>query len=122
VECAYVKKGINGMNSTAELVHKRITEVLLKSEYSESDRLQFREACLQTPVKDWITVDGFHAKNLNISAGKHLVWFITRLDPQSVFWDEHSDSFGACWGPDLKSGTYEDLGFRSDDPVAVFLI
>ena len=110
------------MNSIAELLRRRIAEALLISEYSELDCKRFKEACLLTPEKDWISVDSFHAKNLNISAGTHLVWFITRMDPQSVFWDEHSGLFGTCWGPDPKSGNYEDLGFRSDDPLRMFLM
>lgn len=110
------------MDTSAELLRKKILEALLNSEYSESDCRSFKEACLHTPERDWVNVDSFHAKNLNIAAGKHSVWFITRMDPQSVFWDEHSNLFGACWGPDLKSGTYEDLGFRSDDPLRLFLM
>jgi hypothetical protein len=110
------------MDSTAELVQQRIADVLLKSEHSESDVERFQNACLPIPVKDWIVVDNFHAKNLDIPAGKHLVWFVTRTDPQSVFWDEYSGLFGTCWGPNLKSGAYEDLGYRSDDPLRMFLI
>ena len=66
--------------------------------------------------------DEFHAKNLNVAAGECWVWFVTQDDPQSIFFDEVSGLFGCCWGPDNETGGYTDLGYRSQDPVEMYLV
>jgi len=47
------------------------------------------------------------------------VYFVTDDDMQSVFYDPASESFGAALGPDEDTGQYIDLGFRSDDVLAM---
>jgi hypothetical protein len=55
------------------------------------------------------------AYGLGASPGEHAVFFVCRSDPQSVFFDPKSRSFGCAWGPDLPDLKYIDLGFRSQD-------
>jgi hypothetical protein len=56
---------------------------------------------------------------VGLPEGEHTVYFVTDDDPQSVFYDPHSGSFGCAWGPDAESGRYVDLGFRSFDVLAM---
>lgn len=56
---------------------------------------------------------------VNLPAGTHMVYFVTEDDLQSVFYDPSSESFGAALGPDESTGQYIDLGFRSDDVLAM---
>ena len=52
-------------------------------------------------------------------AGARLVYFVTDDDPQSVFYDESTRSFGSAWDPEKESGAYMDIGQRSPDPLAM---
>ena len=52
---------------------------------------------------------------LEASPGEHTVFFVCRCDPQSVFFDPKTQSFGCAWGPELPDLKYVDLGFRSQD-------
>jgi hypothetical protein len=56
---------------------------------------------------------------VDLPAGMHKVYFVTDDDMQSVFYDPASESFGAALGPDEDTGQYIDLGFRSDDVLAM---
>ena len=47
--------------------------------------------------------------------GQRQVYMVCRADPQSVFWDPATESFGCAWGPELPELRYVDLGFRSQD-------
>lgn len=47
--------------------------------------------------------------------GPRQVYMVCRSDPQSVFWDPATRSFGCAWGPELPALRYIDLGFRSKD-------
>lgn len=53
--------------------------------------------------------------SLDRLSGDYSVYFVTEGDPLSVFFDPISNCFGAAWGPELGTGRYVDLGFRSDD-------
>ena len=50
-----------------------------------------------------------------LSPGLRDVYMICRSDPQSVFFDPETMSFGCAWGPQLPDMKYVDLGFRSQD-------
>lgn len=93
-----------------------------ESKCSPVEVADFLHECLPTPVSGVVTVDAFHARNLELDEGHRAVWFITQSDPQSVFFDIGSGRFGTCWGPERGTGIYQDLGFRSDDPVEMFLV
>ena len=47
--------------------------------------------------------------------GTRTVYFVSRGEPHSVFFDPETQSFGCAWGPALPDGKYIDLGFRSED-------
>jgi hypothetical protein len=53
--------------------------------------------------------------SLQLAPGPRTVYFVCRSDPQSVFFDPQTQSFGCAWGPELPDLTYIDLGFRSED-------
>ncbi|MES2386095.1 MAG: hypothetical protein V4593_16220 [Pseudomonadota bacterium] len=56
---------------------------------------------------------------VGLPEGEHVVYFVTQDDPQSVFFDPHTESFGCAWGPEAGSGRFVDLGFRSFDVLAM---
>jgi hypothetical protein len=57
---------------------------------------------------------------LGLSPGTRTVYFVNHSDPQSVFFDPETHSFGCAWGPELPNFRYVDLGFRSQDVLEVF--
>jgi hypothetical protein len=109
-------------NMSPQLVREAVAASVAESNCAPADREKFLNACLPVPLPKSINVDEFHAANLGVAAGEHPVWFVVQGDPQSVFFDEETGRFGACWGPDRDRGTYDDLGFRSRDPVEMFLV
>lgn len=72
-----------------------------------------------TPVPRTVNVPEHVAQFVGGPTGARLVYFVTEDDPQSVFYDEVTGSFGAAWGPDVESGEYIDIGQRSPDPLAL---
>src|SRR5687767_12132616 len=98
-----------------------VTAAVNSSTAALPDRERFLSARLETPIRGVITTDDFHAKNLGTRAGKHEVWFVTMNEPQSVFFDESVGLFGSCWGP-AAAGEYENIGYRSGDPIEMFLV
>jgi hypothetical protein len=107
---------------TAESVRDRVSAAVAKSACQEKQRRAFLDASLSLPTQGTVVVDEFHAQNLAVCPGSHKVWFITMGDPQSVFFVEAGDLFGACWGPGRSDNAYMDLGFRSPDPVEMFQV
>jgi hypothetical protein len=105
-----------------QLVMEAVDNATKNSTYSLENCNQFSKARISPPILGAVNVSEFHAKNLGLPAGIHKVWFITQSTPQSVFFDEASGLFGACWGPDNVSDKYDDLGFRGPDPVDMFLV
>ena len=99
-----------------------VIEAISKSKCSHGDRERLLHDLLARPEKDLVTLDEFHAGISNLSPRQYVVWFITRLDPQSVFFDENTGQFGSCWGPEKETGQYTDLGYRSKDPVEMYLV
>ena len=110
----------NTLKMLGPLVLDVVSAAIKQSYFPPSDQRQFLESCLPLPLPGLITISEFHAKNLSVLPGTRSVWFITQNDPQSVFYDESSGVFGACWGPDGERGTYDDLGFRSRDPIEMY--
>jgi hypothetical protein len=113
-------------NSPLKMSSALVREFVV-SKASASDRLlvdreRFLTECLVEPEAGLVKIDEFHARNLGFPPGDHRVWFITRGDPQSVFFDEIANLFGCCWGPDKDTGDYVDLGYRSQDPVEMYLV
>lgn len=84
-------------------------------------KARFVEQCLEEPKPCVILVDAFHANRLSIQPGPINVWLVTQGDPQSVFFDEATSRFGACWGPDSTDGSYSDMGFRTESPLEAYL-
>jgi hypothetical protein len=50
-----------------------------------------------------------------LAPGPRRVYIVCRSDPNSVFFDPDTQSFGCAWGPELPDLRYIDLGFRSYD-------
>lgn len=107
---------------TAAAVAEKVAQALDASECAEADCQRFMKACLPTALPGIVYVDEFHAGNLGVQPGPRDVWFVTKDDPQSVFFDELTGLFGACWGPGREDSAYEDIGFRSEDPVEMLLV
>ena len=107
---------------TPESVREFVIEQASKSTRLRSDRERLLRGLLPVPEKGLVRLDAFHAGISNLSPGEYEVWFIIRLDPQSVFFDENPKLFGACWGPEKETGHYTDLGYRSRDPVEMYLV
>ena len=55
-----------------------------------------------------------------LASGPRTVYFVCRSEPQSVFFDPETQSFGSAWGPELPDLKYIDLGFRSKDVLEMF--
>lgn len=115
-------KIMSQLKMSNQLVHDAVSEACAKTDCSPDARREFENARLPLPMPEKMTIDSFHANNLRVAEGERWVWFVTRGDPQSVFFDEESGLFGCCWGPDKVSGGYTDLGFRSQDPVEMYLV
>ena len=109
-------------NSLSRHVRDAVSTASAKTSCSPEARKQFENSCLPLPLPGLINIDVFHARNLDLAAGERWVWFVMQSDPQSIFFDEASGLFGCCWGPDKETGGYTDLGFRSQDPVEMYLV
>lgn len=102
---------------------RAVSNAIAASSCARGDVERFKAACLLDPLPGSVHVDEFNARNLGTTHGNHHVWFITSVEgPQAVFLDEGSGQFGACWGPDSATGCYIDIGFRSADPVEMYLV
>lgn len=75
---------------------------------------------LDLPEKIEVHLAAFRGTCLGLPEGIRTVWLIIKDSPQSVFYDAFTGSFGACWGPEKDTGSYIDLGFRSDDPIEMY--
>lgn len=104
-------------------VRQAVSAAVAASACAPADVERFRVACLLNPLPGLVHVDEFNARNLDTTLGDHLAWIVTSVDgPQAVFFDEASGQFGACWGPDRATGGYVDIGFRSADPVEMYMV
>jgi hypothetical protein len=112
----------NALKLSISAVEAAVSAALHKSNFSQQEIQLFKLACQLPPASGLVSINEFHAKNLNLQPGEHQVWFVTKGDPQSVFFDETTGLFGSCWGPDLDNGLYDDLGYRSIDPVEMYLV
>jgi hypothetical protein len=88
------------------------------------DSLEQKFAASYLSVAEEITVSlaDFRAPFVGLEPGDHRVWLVIRTGAQSVFYDPKNRNFGACWGPEIGSGEWLDLGFRSDDPFQMYVI
>lgn len=82
---------------------------------------KFVNASLQEPVEQTVLLEEVRANAFGLCGGTRQVWLVVRDDPQSVFYDVQTESFGACWHPDAASGQYIDLGFRHENPFEMFI-
>ena len=69
-----------------------------------------------TPERVLLERDSY---GLGISPGEHTVYLVSHSDPQSVFYDPVTRSFGCAFGPELPDLRYIDLGIRSQDVLEV---
>ena len=76
---------------------------------------------LSVPKNIQVSLADFRAPFVGLPEGIHAVWLLLEDDPQSVFYDPATKKFGACWGPEIETGEYIDLGFRSDDPLEMYI-
>lgn len=76
---------------------------------------------LIAPEQGMVMVDQQISLVLGVEVGLRSVWFLTAPGTQRVFFDETSAKFGVAWGPEVVSGEYIDLGFRTDDPIDAYL-
>ena len=104
-----------------EAVNEIVRSGIEKSTLSNSVKARFASCCLIEPKSGLVWLDEFHARLPGHVPGSRVVWFVTQSDPQSVFFDERDGSFGACWGPARDGAQYVDLGYRSLDPVEMFV-
>jgi hypothetical protein len=76
---------------------------------------------LLTPRSIQVSLADFRAPFVGLPEGIYSVWLLLEDDPQSVFYDPATKKFGACWGPDVHTGEIIDLGFRSEDPIEMYI-
>ena len=108
---------------SADGVRQAVSAAIAASTSAHADLERFKLACLPDPLPVLVHVDEFNARNLGTTPGDHLAWLVTNGGgPQAVFFDEDSGRFGACWGPDRATGDHVDIGFRSADPVEMYLV
>jgi hypothetical protein len=88
------------------------------SAHGDDVRAQFLSERIVPELRE-VKVEAHVALLIGLAEGKHSVYFVTDSDPQSVFYDPHTKSFGSAWGPEKTSGEYVDLGFRSADVLAM---
>lgn len=112
---------INTHSLSAAEVDRAVLAGLATSTNSPADQARFLAARRVVPLPCVVYVDEFCARNLASTEGEHLAWLITEDDPQSVFFDEATGQFGVCWGPAAGTNEYKDIGFRSGDPVDMYL-
>lgn len=86
-----------------------------RSAYAADQLRKFREEQLFPPALESVHLDENIARGM--PAGWREVWFVTRGQPQSVFYEEETQLFGVAWGPIGKDSWYMDLGFRDTDPL-----
>jgi hypothetical protein len=86
--------------------------------YVQSIRQRFLDKRIE-PALRTVIIEPHIVHLVDLPAGTHIVYFVTEDDPLSVFYDPSCESFGAAWGPDESTGQYIDLGFRSDDVLAM---
>lgn len=80
----------------------------------------FEKIILLDPVEGEVELEAYRAPHIGLPVGFRTVWFIAKDCPQSVFFDPLTGLFGACWGPDAKTGAYVDLGFQGRDPFEMY--
>lgn len=95
-----------------------VSHVADPERYVQSIRQHFLDKRI-VPALRTIIIQPHIVHLVDLPAGMHTVYFVTEDDLQSVFYDPASESFGAAWGPDESTGQYIDLGFRSDDVLAM---
>lgn len=88
------------------------------AEYVSSIKMRFVEKRI-APKVGMVLIERHVMHLLGLPEGEHVVYFVTMDDPQSVFFDPNTNSFGCAWGPDSESGRFVDLGFRSADVLAM---
>lgn len=107
---------------SSDAVCSKVAEQANTSTCTDESRRKFLSECLPVPEAGLVRLEEFQTRLPDLQPGIHAVWFITRNSPQSVFFDERSGFFGCCWGPDRDTGEYTDLGYRSSDPVDMYLV
>ncbi|RYG14865.1 MAG: hypothetical protein EON92_00270 [Burkholderiales bacterium] len=103
---------------------RQVVEERIAAREMQQDPLERKFADRYLRVAEGITVEvtDFRSPYVGLEPGNYPVWLVIRGDIQSVFYDPMSRSFGACLGPEIGSGGWLDLGFRSDDPYAMYVI
>jgi hypothetical protein len=66
-------------------------------------------------------LSGFDQARL-ANPSSQLVYFLTDCDPESVFFDPETSSFGVAWGPEAATGRYFDDGTRDTDVLLMEFI
>lgn len=109
-------------SSTSQTVSRIFKAFLTHAVLPEGNAaIRFVNASLDEPVQQAVLLEEFRASAFGLTGGIRQVWFVVRDDPQSVFYDLQTGSFGACWGPDAATGRYVDLGFRDENPFEMFI-
>ncbi len=73
------------------------------------------------PREIQVSLADFRAPFVGLPEGIYSVWLLVEDSPQSVFYDPLTKKFGASFGPDIYTGENIDLGFRSDDPLEMYI-
>lgn len=86
--------------------------------YIQSIRQRFLDKRIE-PALRTVIIEPCIAHLVHLPAGTHMVYFVTEDDPLNVLYDLSCESFGAAWDADESTCQYIDLGFRSDDVLAI---
>lgn len=113
---AYVDKVVSSSLAGERSLY--VSHVADPERYVQSIRQYFLDKRI-VPTLRTIIIQPHIVHLVDLPAGTHTVYFVTEDDLQSVFYDPASESFGAALGPDESTGQYIDLGFRSDDVLAM---
>ena len=82
--------------------------------YLEAVRSRFIATRI-TPSARAVHIEQHVSFMLGLPEGDHVVYFVSEDEPQSVFFDPKTESFGCAWGPESETNRYVDLGVRSSD-------
>ena len=107
--------------SVKDMIYKCVAQALDSTPITDELAARFKSCLLADPEETTITLADFRASYLKMEPGNYSVLLIVKDDPKSVFFDPNTGLYGACWGPDIYTGETIDLGFRSDDPVEMYL-
>jgi hypothetical protein len=102
-------------------IEKQFQVAVVQPCYKQNTLDRVSEKKLLEPKEIQVSLADFRAEFVGLAEGVYSVLLVVEDSPQSVFYDPLTKKFGACFGPDVNTGEYIDWGFRSDDPIEMYI-